>query len=150
MSMSAVGRIVASKLAGATRGTTAGESGFSIPAHDPASAPDGLTATGPTAKAAPISTALMLALQESMTSEAGDREARHHGQQLLAALAELQHALLSDNHGGALDQLLLLVKTIPDATDPALVRTINSIRLRARIELARAHPTMDVVRHPDA
>ncbi len=149
MGVSAIGRTVAPKVADATSAAVTHESGFSIPAHDPASAPDGLTAAGPIGKTAPLSASLMLTLQESMTSEVGDREARHHGQQLLAALADLQRALLSDDHESALKQLLSLVKTIPNATDPGLIRTINSIHLRARIELARAQPLKDAIRHPN-
>ncbi len=149
MGMSAVGRTVAPKVTSATSGAVTPESGFSIPTNDPAPTPDSLTAAGPIGKTAPLSASLMLTLQEIMTSEVGDREARHHGQQLLAALADLQRSLLSDDHEGALEQLVLLVKTIPNAADPGLIRTINSIHLRARIELARAHPSKDTIRNPN-
>ena len=80
-----------------------------------------------------------------MTSEAGDREARQHGQKLLTLLAELQRALLSDGGGDVLHRLLLLTQVAPHTTDPELGRVINSIRLRVRIELARASTTTDGV-----
>lgn len=81
---------------------------------------------------------MMLALQERAGTEAGDREARQHGQRLLAALAELQRALLSGAGNDSLQKLSLLAEMDAQAVDPALGRVIQSIRLRARLELARA------------
>ena len=148
MSVSAVGWIRAPNAVVAANPSAARHGGFSISDDDPASASGEVAVAGPTGKTASVSASLMLALQESVTSEIGDRDARRHGQELLAALAELQRALLSDDHGAALGRLLLLVRTTPTATDPELVRAINSIRLRARIELVRADPMADGTRYP--
>ena len=101
--------------------------------------PAGGNGPGP---AACVSSVALLALQEGAVAGAGsevaDREARRHGRALLEALAELQRALLSDGGGQALERLLALVELEPQAGDPALARLIGAIRLRARIELARA------------
>ena len=138
MSVSSIGRILPSVAVGGAGVATAHDNGFIIPANTAAAASAGAGASRALEKASPVSASLMLALQETVTSEAGDREARQHGQKLLAALAELQHALLSDGGGDVLQRLLLLTQTAPHTIDPELGRAINSIRLRARIELARA------------
>ncbi len=138
MSMPAVGRILPADAKGAVGAPPACHSGFTVATDISAPVAAKPGTISPTGKTAPVSTSLMLALQETMTSEAGDREARQHGQKLLAALAELQRALLSDGGGEALGKLLLLTTAMPETGNPELARTINSIRLRARIELARA------------
>jgi len=81
---------------------------------------------------------MMLALQEHTTAGTGDREARQHGRQLLEALADLQRALLSNGSGDALQHLAALADLPLPAADPALARVIVAIRLRARVEAARA------------
>ncbi|WP_419730495.1 flagellar assembly protein FliX [Lichenicola sp.] len=117
------------------------QAGFVVPgvATPAAAGLDRAEGSGPAAR---VSSVALLALQEGATAEAGsgaaDREARQHGRALLAALAELQRALLSGGDGHALEQLLALVDQEPRAVDPALARLIGAIRLRARIELARA------------
>ena len=138
MSMRAVDRALPADAKGAASAAPAGHSGFTVTTAASAPAAAGPGAINPTGKTAPVSASLMLALQETMTSEAGDREARQHGQKLLAALAELQRALLSDGCSDVLGKLLLLTTTMPDTVSPELASAINSIRLRARIELARA------------
>ena len=138
MSMSSIGRIGSSTASGGSGVAATHESGFIIPSDTTSSASAGTGANSALQKASPVSASLMLALQETVTSEAGDREARQHGQKLLTTLAELQRALLSEGGGDVLQRLLLLTQTAPHATDPELGRAINSIRLRARIELARA------------
>ena len=138
MSVSSVGRTPPLRPAGAAGAALAHESGFIVATDSPAAAAEGSASAGRTGMAAPVGASLMLALQETMASEGGDREARQHGQKLLAALAELQRALLADGGGDALRRLLLLSEVVPRAGDPELARAINSIRLRARIELARA------------
>ena len=80
----------------------------------------------------------MLSLQEFGSETVGDREARRHGHDMLAALAELQRALLSN--GGdeqTLERLAELAEAVPRATDPGLAAMVSAIVLRVRLELAR-------------
>ena len=148
MSVSSIGRILPSIPLGGAGVATPHHDSYNIPANTAASASAGAGANRALEKALPVSTSLMLALQETVTSEAGDREARQHGQQLQAALTELQRALLSDGGDGVLHRLLLLTQTAPHTTDPELGRAINSIRLRARIELARASAATEGIVQP--
>ena len=90
-----------------------------------------------------VGASVMLALQERAGAEAGDQQARQHGQRLLAALGELQRALLSGNQADTLQELSRLSEEGGQAVDPALAQVIRSIRLRARLELARAAKTAD-------
>ena len=139
MGISAVDRIDSTAPMGAPGRLDARASGFTIAADQAASAATGnFGGAVPMQGATSVGTSLMLALQETMASETGDREARQHGQKLLRVLSELQRALLSGEEGDALGRLLQLVETMPEAADPRLAQAINSVRLRARIELARA------------
>jgi hypothetical protein len=78
----------------------------------------------------------MLALQEMPDPHLADREARRRGQDILAALAALQRALLG---AGPLDPetLARLAQDVPVAADPALRAAVAALVLRARIEGAR-------------
>lgn len=120
-----------------------------VPARTPVStgflvAPSAATvpAAGPAAagvgRIASVNAAAMLALQEQTTAEPGDREARRHGRELVDALAELQRALLRDGAGDALQRLAAMADLPLPAADPILARAIVAIRLRARVEVARA------------
>lgn len=139
MSLSSVGRVLFPPVAQPAQ--TASQSGFVVPPDGTAAGPaagTAATSAAQIAQAAPVGAALMLALQEGAAAGAGEREARRHGQELLAALAELQRALLSNGGGDALQRLALLTDMDLHATEPALAQVIGSIRLRARLELARA------------
>ncbi|MGI4747950.1 MAG: flagellar assembly protein FliX [Janthinobacterium lividum] len=105
-------------------------SAAATPAAGPSPAGVGRTAS--------VSAAMILALQEHATAETGDREARQHGRQLLDALADLQRALLSNGGGDALQRLAALADLPLPVADPVLARVIVAIRLRARVEAARA------------
>ena len=70
------------------------------------------------------------------------REARRRGQDLLAELAALQRALLSDAAEGGvpvqqLRRLEQLAAEVPAAADPRLREVMEAITLRVRVELAR-------------
>ena len=136
--MSTIGRISSASTGIVAGATTRGNGGFSIPADHLQPSAERTPDAGSIRRAAPVNASLMLALQETSTAETGDREARQHGQRLLAALRDLQRALLSGGDDDAVDRLLLLVETMPTANDPHLAPAIASIRLRARIELERA------------
>jgi hypothetical protein len=112
----------------------AAKSGFFVPPE----------AAGPgqvEAAAAPAATSLgsMLALQEADVETVEDREARKHGHDMLAALAELQRALLGGGGGDgvALQRLGDLAASVRHATDPRLAAMVSAIVLRVRVELAR-------------
>ncbi len=148
MGISAVDRIDSTTPAGPPGRADARGSGFAIAADPVGSAMNGPAGAASIPRPAPVSASLMLALQEAMTSETGDREARQHGQKLLAGLAELQRALLSGEGGDALGRLLVLVETMPTAADPGLAQVISSVRLRVRIELTRAAAALDRAPRP--
>ncbi len=103
--------------------------GFRLPKSE--SAPT----TGVSGPAA-VGTPSMLALQEMPDPHLADREARRRGQDILAALAALQRALLGAGPMDA-DALVRLAQDVPQASDPALRAAISALVLRARIEGAR-------------
>jgi Class II flagellar assembly regulator len=111
----------------------AAKSGFFVPSE----------ATGPgqaDAVAVPAATSLgsMLALQEADIETVEDREARKHGHDMLAALAELQRALLGGGDDGvALQRLGDLAASVRHATDPRLAAMVSAIVLRVQVEMAR-------------
>ncbi len=123
----------------APRPTTrsAAKPGFFVPASPPE--------TGQTAAAAApqaSSAASMLGLQELGEETVRDREARRHGQDMLAALAELQRNLLGAGDAAvALRRLSDLVAAVPVADDPRLAAMVAAVVLRVRVELARRQNT---------
>ncbi len=109
------------------------KSGFFVPAETAGPGRAG-------AAAAPAATSLdsMLALQEADIETVEDREARRHGHDMLAALAELQRALLGGGgDDAALQRLGDLAASVRHATDPRLAAMVSAIGLRVRVELAR-------------
>ncbi len=85
-----------------------------------------------------VSLSALIALQ-SEDEPVEDREARRHGQDVLAELAALHKALLNDTNGVRdLRPLAALTAELPaPARDPRLGEAVAAIRLRARVELAR-------------
>jgi Class II flagellar assembly regulator len=111
----------------------AAKSGFFVPSETAGPGQAG-------AAAAPSAASLgsMLSLQEAGGETVEDREARRHGNDMLAALAELQRALLGGSGGGtALRRLTDLAASVRHATDPRLAAMVSAIVLRVRVELAR-------------
>jgi hypothetical protein len=109
--------------------------GFRLP-------PAGAEAPAAAASMGEVALGGMLALQEAEGREARDREARRHGQEMLAALARLQRALLEGGRDlPGLRRLALLAENVPEAADPALRLAMAEVVLRARVELAR-HETI--------
>ena len=103
------------------------------------SVPARASATEAPPEAPAVMLAGLLALQAEDCDESRDRAARRRGQDLLAALATLQRALLSEG-GVPVDQLRELermVADMPPASDPRLRAIMDAITLRVRIELAR-------------
>lgn len=107
--------------------------GFSVP--DPAPAE---TASVPAGELAPVALGGMIALQELGDECAEDRAARRRGHALLAALAALQRALLTEaGDPEPLARLAGLAEQVPAAADPRLREAVAAIVLRARVELAK-------------
>ena len=81
----------------------------------------------------------LLAMQEAETSEVGERQARRHGQTILAELTRLQLSLLGAGTmpTSELTRLAELVEAVPFSADAGLRAVLQSIALRAKIELAR-------------
>jgi len=115
-------------VAGAAR-QTRGPSGFRVPQTR-------ATAVGLAHGVEEVGLAGMLALQELPDPALADREARRRGQDILAALAALQRALLGPG-GADAGELAALATAVPQADDPALRAVVAAITLRARIEAAR-------------
>ena len=117
-------------------GRAASRTGFSVPSQ-PAT---GGVATAATEASAPA-LASMLTLQELGGETVQDREARRHGQDMLAALSDLQRSLLSpDGDSAVVAQLAELAAAVPRATDRRLAAMISAIVVRVRVELARRQP----------
>jgi hypothetical protein len=126
--------------------------GFTLPPDIPGGA--GLSAST-SGHPAPVFSAFMeglLGLQEQGAADtpsapaARDREARRHGQAMLAALSDLHLLLIGrgPEQGASTaalrslsERLSGLTGAIPQAADPGLRGVIAAIGLRARIELAR-------------
>ena len=108
--------------------------GFSVGA-DAAHAPASPQATE---AASPAAVGSLLALQEQAGDERENRQSRRRAQELLQLLAALQRALLQGrDDADSLRNLAALVERLPTAPDPALQSIMQSIALRARVELAR-------------
>ena len=137
MSVSSIGPV--GSLRPPAQAQPAAQAGFVVPAG---AGPASSNVHGVT-RSAPVEASVMLALQERAGTEAADQEARPHGHSLLAALYELQRALLSGSEADTLQELSRLSEEAGQAADPALAQVIRSIRLRARLELARAARTGD-------
>lgn len=124
-----IGRPVTASAANRRPGATR----FSVPMQ-----PASTGATTAAAEASAPALATMLSLQELGGETVRDREARRHGQDMLAALADLQRLILSAGSDGmALQRLADLVATVPSATDRRLSALVSAIVVRARVELAR-------------
>lgn len=109
-------------------------SGFHVPE-------DGLAESPGTAAASlvgHVSLDVMLAAEALEQDARRNATARRHGQAMLRGLGTLQHTLLSgsDPHA-ALATLAQLVGDLPPVSDPGLAALLDSIALRARVELAR-------------
>jgi Class II flagellar assembly regulator len=125
-----VGPIRATRIG--AKGPARASSGFTVPDETAVSSRAAAEA------APPAGLASMLTLQEAGGDAAEDREARRHGQDLLAALAALQRALLIGNDDAAtLEQLAELAASVPRATDRRLAAIVSAIIVRVQVELAR-------------
>ena len=112
-------------------------SGFAVPGEASPSSP--VSALQPAQGAVALSG--LLALQEAGAEAPRDRAARRRGQDILAALAALQRALLAgEGPEDTLARLAALTADLPRALDPHLDRILAAIALRARVEMARRLP----------
>ena len=113
-----------------------GGAGFSVPDRG-----DAATAqAAPLASVPSIGLETMLALQAVDDAAERDRTARRRGSALIAALSDLQRALLGhEDPALALGALSGLSADTPEAADPALNAALRAIVLRSRIEVARRH-----------
>ena len=100
----------------------------------------GERATGATrlqgAPAVGLDSLLMLqAIDDSMERDHG---ARKRGAAMVAALTDLQRALLaSEDPATTLNSLSDLAAEVPEAADPGLADILRAVVLRARLEVAR-------------
>ena len=131
VAIESIGGPTAPRIGTRTRAPTS--SGFVLPGTTPSAA-----GASSAAAAAPATLGSMLTLQELGGEAVADREARRHGQDLLAALAELQRALLrGGDDASALQRLAELAATVPLAGDRRLAAMVSAIVVRAKVELAR-------------
>jgi hypothetical protein len=118
-----------------SRPTNRSGAAFSVSADQAAG-----TAAATTGASEPASLGAVLTLQEMGAETVEDREARKHGQNMLALLAALQRGLLTGvDNVAALQQLAEQAAAVPIAADPRLSATISAILIRVRVELARRH-----------
>ena len=86
----------------------------------------------------PIGLESMLLLQAVDEAVERDRRARKRGSAMVAALTDLQRAMLAEEDPAlALRSLSELAATDPDAADPGLAAVLRAVVLRSRIEVAR-------------
>ena len=124
-----IGRPATPRLAGRT---PARAQGFTVPDQHHVSD------QAPAEAAQAASLATMLTLQELSDGAVRDREARRHGHDMLAALAELQRVLLAGgDDAAALQRLEALAASVPLAADPRTAALLSAIVVRVRVELAR-------------
>lgn len=113
-----------------TRRTTAG---FSLPESA------GVAETSGPAALLPMNLDLFLSLQEVESPQERNRKARRHAESMLAALHDLQRALLGvEPAPDLLDQLANLAGNPPIAADPALRSAVSEISVRLHVALAMA------------
>lgn len=80
----------------------------------------------------------MLALQAVDEALERDKAARKRGSAMIAALTDLQRALLAaEDPALTLRSLSDLAASDPDAADPGLASVLRAVILRARVEVAR-------------
>ena len=98
-----------------------------------------LARTGGASGAAMIGMDSMLALQAVDEAQERDRRARKRGTAVLAALTDLQRAIVvADDPARALRSLRDLTDATQEtASDPELAGILRAVTLRARVELAR-------------
>src|SRR5271165_2104823 len=98
-------------------------------------------AAAPLADAAPVALGAMLAAEALDQDAARDQAARRQGQVVLAGLTALQRALLEGgDQAASRDRLAALVADMPLVAEPRLAALLDTIVLRARVELARLDP----------
>ena len=106
-----------------------GDSGFEVPEGDDVAAP---------AAAAPAAgLSGLLAMQEAVAVETGDRAAQNHAETVMQELGSLQLELLRGQAAGAASRLAGLARATPHAFDPGLAGVLRAVRLRAEVEAAR-------------
>jgi|SRR5579872_321257 len=131
-SIDGVGRPGAPRINGRAAASTVA-SGFSVPGETGAA-----NHAAEAAAAQPVALASMLTLQEMGGETVEDREARRHGQDMLALLAALQRGLLDGlDDRTTLERLAALAVAVPRASDRRLAAMVSAITVRVRVELAR-------------
>ena len=127
-----VGRSGATRIGGRAAASGAA-SGFAVPAEAGAA-----NHAAEAAAAQPAGLASMLTLQEMGGETVEDREARRHGQDMLALLAALQRGLLGGlDDGTTLERMAAMAAAVPRASDRRLAAMVSAIMVRVRVELAR-------------
>ena len=92
----------------------------------------------PLSGAAAIGMESMLLLQAVDDVAERDRGARRRGAAMIAALTDLQKALIAEGDPAlALRSLSELAAEAPEAADPRLAAVLRAVVLRARVEVAR-------------
>ena len=125
--------------AAAPSGSRQAGAAFQVPEETASAAAE---APAPLADVAAVSLGAMLAAEALDRGPSRDRAARRHGQVVLAGLTALQRALLDGGDQGgdqaaSLQRLAALIADMPPADDPRLAALLETIVLRARVELAR-------------
>jgi len=121
----------------ARRAAEGGTSGFVLPESSGAARASGTSASTPASGLA-LGLESMLLLQAVDDAPERNRSARKRGMAMIAALSDLQRALLAeDDPALALRALSELAAGGPEAADPDLASVMRAIILRSRVEVAR-------------
>ncbi len=116
------------------------QSGFALPEAAEPGADDVSEGEAAEAAAPPaaVSSIPLAGIEASPQEPADDAAAARHGDAMLKAMSDLQRAMLEGAGNEACQTLAKLAQSMPGATDPALQEVLQSVAVRAAVELARS------------
>lgn len=120
--------------------TRRAQGGFALPDAADAGVDDVSEGGAPEAAAPPASvpSILLTGIEPPPQQPADDAAAARHGGAMLKAMADLQRAMLEGAGDEACRTLAKLAQSMPSAADPALQEVLQSMAVRAAVELARS------------
>jgi hypothetical protein len=121
--------------AAASRSTRRAQSGFALPESAETVADEAPEAAAPPSA---VPSVLLAGIEAPGPAPADDAAAARHGGAMLKAMADLQRAMLEGAGDDACRTLAKLAQTMPSAADPALNEVLQSVAVRAAVELARS------------
>jgi len=111
------------------------QGGFVLPETEDAGARDAPEAAS---QAQAVPSILLAGILPPAQEKPDDAAAAQHGGAMLKAMSDLQRAMLEGAGDEACRNLAKLAQTMPSAADPALQDVLQSVAVRAAVELARS------------